>query len=211
MLRFIYQCALISITISKSFEANAQLNTPSAPLLDAKDDWQIVQGKITDNLQPCAWIGREGIEWSLSLELSAYGQTDFQRFPLLEITNRVGSKLELWQTNGVPVVSTNVDVLAAFNLPKQATVSEIMRGMPLRRSALYWWRGSINPRVKMMPFTTIWSLQSYFDISPTNDYVLQITPLIYKVETNEVTAHLVEFSPIKVKLLANGNVQKLSN
>jgi len=53
------------------------------------------------------------------------------------------------------------------------------------------------------------SLQSAFDVSFTNDVVLQITPLIYKVETNEVTAHLIEFLPIKMKLLSNGEVQKL--
>jgi len=51
-------------------------------------------------------------------------------------------------------------------------------------------------------------LQDVFHISVTNDLVLEVTPLIYKVETNRVTAHLVEFAPIRIKLTADGKVQK---
>ncbi len=51
-------------------------------------------------------------------------------------------------------------------------------------------------------------LQSVFNTSFSNDVVLQVTPMLYKVETNDVTAHLVEFPPIKVRLMSNGDVRK---
>ena len=48
-----------------------------------------------------------------------------------------------------------------------------------------------------------------FGIDFTNDYLLRITPFIYRPDTNLVNAQLVEFQPIKVKLLSNGKVEKL--
>ncbi|MGD0207195.1 MAG: hypothetical protein ABSC89_06285 [Verrucomicrobiota bacterium] len=114
--------------------------------------------------------------------------------------------------DGVELKSTNSSVLAATNLPYQTTVSNIMRGVhPSNRRGSQWLSVVGQPITagKFYPSVTFFRLCDAFDISFTNDVVLQITPLIYKVETNEVTAHLVEFPPIKMKLLSNGEVQKL--
>jgi hypothetical protein len=145
--------------------------------------------------------------WGIDIALTA--QTNFPAHTWLKITNHVGSKLELWQTNGVPVVSKSPDVLAAFHLPQKTIASEILNFHPRRGRVYQWWLVGRPVFEGTSEDTADFKLESAFDISPTNDYVLQIVPLIYKVETNEIAAHLVEFAPIKVKLMANGSIQKL--
>jgi hypothetical protein len=210
MLRFVFYLFLISLlAFGKSVVAEGFTTNQNAPILDAGNGWQNILGQAANGLQPDIILGYSGSGWDV--EISLIAKADFPARSWLAISNRVGSKLELWQTNGVQIISTNADVLAAFHLPKQTTVSEALHGVYREWRGRQWWGGR-NPLNEgtSLSYTTVWSLQSYFDISPTNDYVLQITPLIYKVETNEVTAHLVEFPPIKVKLMANGNVQKLN-
>jgi hypothetical protein len=170
-----------------------------------------VWGEATNGLQPDILVEKLGTDWQIDIEL--YARTNFAKNTWHKITNRFGSKLQLWLTNGMELQSTNPSVLAAMNLPEITTVSNIMHGVrPLHTRGLQWWpvagRGVVDG--ESYP-TTGFNLKSAFDISPTNDYVLQITPLLYEVETNEVTAHLVEFPPIKMKLMSNGDVRKEEN
>ena len=55
------------------------------------------------------------------------------------------------------------------------------------------------------------NLRSAFDQPFTNDVVLEITPLLYRVDTNGTTAHLVEFPPVTVELKADGGASRLPN
>lgn len=185
------------------------VNPLAAQEAHANGSTKYVSGSLTNGLLSSLEINPASDGWQIDILLTA--QTNFPAHAWLKITNRVSSKLELWLTNGVQVLSTNFDVLDVFNLPTQTTVSNIMRHSFFPRSgrAYQWWlvgrpasKGAFNDLANF-------NLSPSFEISSTNDYVLQITPLIYKVETNEETAHLVEFPPIKVKLLSNGEVQKL--
>lgn len=169
-------------------------------------------GEPTNNIQPEIEIQKSGTNWSdWSIGIDFIAKANFTRNTWLKITNRVGSKLQLWLTNGMELQSTNSGVLAAMNLPAQTTVSEVMHGVhPSNTRGMQWLR--TNPTgvgSGDIASATTFSLQNAFDVSFTNDVVLQISPLIYKVETNGAIAHLVEFPPIKMKLMANGNVQKL--
>jgi hypothetical protein len=178
------------------------------PILDVKIEHPDIWGEATSGLKPCVSINKDA-GWYFYMDFVA--QTNFSAHTWLNITNRVRSKLELWQTNGVPVLSKNTDVLDAFHLPNQTTVSEIMKHsvIPRAQHAYQWFHVGRPMDDGTRDGSGGISLQSAFDISFTNDYVLQITPLLYKVDTNEVNATLVEFPPIKIKLMADGHVQKL--
>lgn len=166
-----------------------------------------VGGSLTNGLLSSFEFIPSDRGWEIDIVLIA--QTNFPPQTWLKITNRVGSKLALWQTNGTPIVSKKLDVLAAFDLPPKTAASEILNFHPRRGRVYQWWLVG-RPAVQgSSEDIADFKLESAFGISPTNDYMLQISPLIYKVETNEVIAHLVEFPPIKIKLLSNGDVQKI--
>jgi hypothetical protein len=209
MLRYICFCLFIGVIIFKSFAADGQ-NAKNSEHPGGGFGMPEVWGEATNGFQPDILIEKFETDWHIDIEL--FAQTNFEKNTWLKITNRVGSKLQLWLTNGVELKSTNSSVLAATNLPCQTTVSDIMRGVhPSNRRGSQWLSVVGQPIAagKFYPSVTFFRLCDAFDISFTNDVVLQITPLIYKVETNGTAAHLVEFPPIKMKLLSNGKVQKL--
>lgn len=116
--------------------------------------------------------------------------------------------MELWRTNGVAVVSTNRDVLSAFHLPKQTTVAEIISHSvyPRNKRGYQWWSIGSPVKAGRGGEATLFTLESAFPILMTNDYILKISPLLYKVDTNTVNALLVEFPAITVKLMSSGQV-----
>jgi hypothetical protein len=175
--------------------------------LDARNHWREFLGEPTNGLQSYVSVSTYGKNWYF--ELGFLAQTNFSGTTWLKITNTTGSKLELWRTNGIQISSTNPDVLAAMHLPEQAAVSEISNFHPRQGRVYQWWTVGRPIRAGMQYASASFDLQRAFDISLTNDMVLQVTPLIYKVETNEVKANLVEFPPIKVKLKSNGHVQQI--
>ena len=184
----------------------------SEPILDTAGDGQpAVWGVATNSLRPVVFIGHSPAGWDLAI-----GLLPLENFPertWLAITNHVRAKVEIWRTNGVQVLSTNADVVNAFRLPKRTAVLDVFRnsGYPRHMRVLQWWRGGAPILAgKWAPYgTDWWRPESAFDMSPTNDYVLKISPLIYRVDTNRVTAHLVEFRPIAIKLMPSGRVQEI--
>ena len=210
MLRFIYYLLLLVWLVLgerlNAYDAGKKVNPP---ILDARNDEQVISGEATNGLQPDIILGCSGEGWHVFISLRA--RDDIPGFTWLAITNHVGSKVELWYTNGVQVLSKNADIVNAFHLPKTTTVSEVMHsGYPRDRRGLQWWRAG-NPAGSgtSSAYTQRWILRTAFNMSPTNDYVLKISPLVYKVETNASTAHLVEFPCVTVKLLTNGRVQAM--
>jgi hypothetical protein len=175
-------------------------------------DFHEIQGAATNFLQPSLIVQNLGTNWYFELDFLA--QTNFPQNAWLKITNRAASRLELWTIGGVKIPSRNPDTLGAWQLPTETTVSEIMSGVQQRLRVRQWLLFGLN---KDGSYTTInhsaavpnFDLGSAFDVSMTNDLILSITPLLYKVDTNLQSAHLTEFPPIKLKLLTNGNVQKI--
>jgi hypothetical protein len=166
-------------------------------------------GQMTNGLEPHLLINKHGNDWDVDIELVA--KTNFEQNTWLKVTNQVGSKLQLWSgDDGMELQSTNPSVLAAMRLPFQTTVSEILHGVhPANTRGLQWWPVAMHEIAVGESYPVAgFRLQNAFGCSPTNNYILQVTTLIYRVETNGATAHLVAFPPIKVGLMASGEVRK---
>lgn len=182
----------------------------SEPVLDTAGELQpAIWGVATNGLRPVVFIGYSPKGWDLAISLLPL--ENFPERTWLAITNHVRSKVELWRTNGVQVLSTNADVVNAFRLPKRTAVSEVFvnSGYPRHMRGLQWLSaGGPISAGKLAPYSTDWwRPKSAFNMSPTNDYVLKISPLIYRADTNGVTARLVEFEPMAIKLMTGGRVQ----
>jgi hypothetical protein len=168
----------------------------------------LISGPATNGLKAEFLIEKYSRDWTI--ELDFISQTNFSQYAWLKTTNRVGAKLTLW-IDGLETHSTNADALNALRLPSETTVSKIMNGVRLSsRRGLQWWRTKFDGSHPGESYpSTSFSLGSVFNFSPTNEIVIQIAPLIYKVEADEVAARLVEFPPTKIKLLPDGDVQKI--
>jgi len=167
-----------------------------------------VNGLATNGLQPVLQIERLDKDWSIQIDYIT--QTNVPWRTWLMITNEVGSKLNLCQNNGVEVSLMDSSARAARSLALQTTVSKVLQGVERRRRAYQWWEGvqSVTKPGKIF-LATGFQLKAAYGISFTNDFVFSVSPLMYKVETNMETAHLVEFPAIRVKLKADGTVEKL--
>ncbi len=185
--------------------ADAQTPEKDGPIDERNSYWEVRRCDPTNGLRPSVHFGRSDTGWEVFVSYVA--QIDFPARAWIKTTNRVGSKLELWQTNGVRIVSTNSDVPAAFHLPKQTTVAEIRSHSvyPWHKRGYQWW-GKEGVASGSGSAAALFTLESVFPISMTDDYVLKISPLLYKVDTSTVNAQLVEFPAITVKLMSSGQV-----
>jgi hypothetical protein len=158
---------------------------------------------MTNGLEPHLLIEKNGNDWSVEIDFLA--QTNFPKNTWLKITNRIGSKLQCWLTSGVELPSTNPSVVAATQLPPQTTVLDIMNSVrPSHTRGLQW----LFTRPGSLSGVTAFNLHDVFGFSLTNDLVLQVSPLLYRVGTNGVTAYLVEFPPIRIRFASTGDVRK---
>ena len=174
--------------------------------IQTRSDWYDFTDAETNGLQPRVTFSREGADWSFEIDYKAL--TNFPANSWLSITNRCGSKLELWLNDGVKAQIKDQTALAAMSLPTQTTVANIMRGSA-RPRILQWLRfGSRSPVAGETAAVTTFNLSQAFDIAFTNDVTLQITPLLYRVDSNIQTARLIEFPPMRLKLFSNGDVKK---
>jgi hypothetical protein len=165
-------------------------------------------GVATNGLKPVIQFVRQDKEWGI--QIIFIGQTNFVRNNWLHITNQVGSKIRAWETNGVEIPLKDSSALAAWTLPVQTTVSNVMRGVVRSRRGMQWWPhgqdwsgdGKMDPAYYFI-------LQSIFGVPLTNDITIELNPLIYKANTNNEEVHLIEFPTIRAKLKADGTVEKL--
>jgi hypothetical protein len=168
-----------------------------------------VFGQASEGLKPSIFARKQGLEWSFDLEF--FAQSNFSRFAWLRITNHAGSTLQLSESDGTQLHSTNADILAAMQLPADTSVSNILNGVPWRARGGQWMRTRLaGSRVGESGRGAHFSLLSAFGIPATNDFVISISPLLYRVGTNGATATLVQFEAITLKLLTNGNVEALN-
>ena len=191
--------ALVLTAVAMPHPASAQ-GTPPA--------FQDIWGCETNGLQPCLVLDRTPTNWYIAIEF--FTLTNFPNYTWLKVTNRVGSRLQLSLTNGVPVGSPSKDLVQAARLPLQTTVPEIMKAVERSRRGLQWMR--MTPRAlaneRRTAAQTTFDLASAFGMPFTNDVLLRITPLSYRV-TNGTNARLIEFPPIKLKLEASGSVEHI--
>lgn len=170
-----------------------------------------IDGASTNGMQPSVVIEKPFDDWVIDLEFVA--QTNFPENAWLKTTNRLGSRLRLWRGDGSEVLSGSKAVLSALSIPTQSTVSNILAGAPTRLSRLrlwlplgpQWGGHDVGRRVPSAQF----SLRDAFDVTFTNNFVLQITPLLYRVDEKVENAQLLQFPPIRIELLSNGVAQKL--
>src|SRR5580692_8227297 len=124
MLRFI--CLFITAMVSLLLPAFGQ-ETKSSEHPNGGFGMPEVWGDATNGLQPDILVEKSKTDWHIDIEF--FARTNFERNAWLKTTNRVGSKLQLWLTNGMELQSTNPSVLAAMSLPTMTTVSDVMHGV----------------------------------------------------------------------------------
>jgi len=202
-----------------TLDAGDRATHPDGAIVIPGSNWYNVPGNATNGLQPTILIAKNysGTNYNWSYDISYVAQTNFSRNDWISITNRAGARLELWDKQGQKMPLKDPETVAAVNLPLQTTVNDIKRGVKRSRATLLWLRFDRDPKQKMdvapgqSAWVTTFNLGTAFRSSFTNDMVLQLTPLLYRVDTNIVGARLLEFPPIKMELHANGDVKKIDN
>jgi len=166
-----------------------------------------IWGQPTNGLRPVLYLQRGSGEWNLNLDFLF--QTNFPRHAWLRTTNRVGALLHLWPASGTELPVRSRDALDALNLPRETTVSDVMRGVHPAS-----WRGNqwLQTGFDESPAGEVaglggYSLASVFGTTITNQALLSLTPLAYRVAPDGKAARLVQFPEIRVRLLPDGNVQ----
>jgi hypothetical protein len=151
------------------------------------------------------FASRSSSNWHFEIDFIA--RTNFASNTWLKITNRIGSRLRLWWTNGVEITSTNPSILAINQLPARMSVEALMQGVrPRSRRGTQW----LWTKQGMPVAATTFDLHEFYNIPFTNDFEIKLAPLLYRVDTNHSTARLVEFPPIQLKLLSSGQVERVS-
>jgi hypothetical protein len=207
MLQRIYLSLMVTISILGLFTVDGQSAMPGSTTSPEYTTVREIECSPTNGLQPYIDFNRSESGWDVDIIMRA--QIDCPAKTWLKVTNTVGSELRLFETNGLQIDSTNPAVLAAFHLPEQAAVADIL-SYHSRRGRIYQWWGAGRAVSAGVPGETAnFKLESVFSLSPTNEYVLDVTPLLYKVTTNGAAADLVEFPPVKIKLMPNGRVSKI--
>jgi len=207
---------LLGIALTR-LGAAAHTAQPNVAVVVPGSNWYDVRGDATNGMQPTILIGREysGTNYNWSYDMSYIAQTNFSRNEWISITNRADARLVLWDKDGQKIPLKDRETAAAASLPLQTTVKDIKRGVPRSRATLLWLHFERDPKQKVdvaagqSAWVTSFNLGTAFASSFTNDMVLELTPLLYRVNTNIVNAKLVEFPPIKLKLHANGEVEKV--
>jgi hypothetical protein len=170
-----------------------------------------IQGETTNELQPRLLISKQQNNWDFAIDFT--GPTNVPRNDWLKVPNRVGSKIELWLNDGRKLEPTDADARGAMNLPAQTTVGEATSGINRRWRSGQWVRipGHLGRNgQRLFAQTGSFELSKIFGASFTNDVKLKITPVLYKRESNDVV-RLVEFPPITMDLMTNGDVQKVTS
>ena len=192
------QLAVFAALVTATAPAGA---AQSAPRLESDRGSYEIVGVGTNGLQPDIYLSRSPSGWEMQIQFLADSPPPPRTW--LKPTNIVGSEVALSLTNGTPIPTRSPDALAAYHLPVQTKVQEVLRGVPRSRRAMQWLPQ--GPSGTMATGTSFGLLQT-FDVPPDKDLLLSISPLLYKVGTNELSAQLVRFPIIRLKLTSDGEV-----
>lgn len=168
-------------------------------------------GDTTNDLQPILSVQQNGAQVTIAIDFLAH--RDFDKYAWLKIPNHVGATLDLRRTNGEAISLKNREAITARDLPKDTTVSNIMeRVRPSSWAGMQWWKTGIRGTVAgETQGAATFVLNDEFNLNPTDDCVLTVAPLMYRVNTNLVTARLVEFPPIQIRISTNGVIEKIGD
>lgn len=203
----IYSVVLGILVFSRVFAAQSQ----EAKTILPPDNMHTIAGQPMNDLQPSVLASKHRSRWDFAIAFA--GPTNVARNDWLKVPSRVGSKIELWLNDGRKLEPTDADARGAMSLPAQTTVGEATSGINRRWRSGQWVQIPThlgrNGR-KLYAQTGSFELSKIFGTSFTNDVKVKITPVLYKRESNDVV-RLVEFPPITLNLMTNGNVQKVTS
>jgi hypothetical protein len=178
---------------------------------------QRIEGNAKDNVRPSLLLDK-GTNWNVFVYFAGPVQDEWW---LGVVSNRIGCQLRLWETNGVEVHPSNSEVAAASQVAAHPIVASLLDSIRNHRgSDLGMWR-----RLLILPDAVIevyrYSLGDLFPIASDREYTLEVAPMLYRVNidkeklksndihTDRLTADLVKFPPLYLKLLTNGTVVSL--
>lgn len=194
---------LILVSLCGCLVASAESQAPSR----SPRPFNEILGPPADGLRPSITFTRLNDQWIIQTTFIALEALRPNSW--LKTTNRVGAKLKLTSNDGRTIPLVDSSAAAAWNLPVQANVSDIMAGVKRGQRVLLWWPASSRTTAAGKKFPAAVFDLSCFESAITNDVKLEMTPLMYKVEANHKTAHLVDFPPVRVELKTNGSLTQL--
>jgi hypothetical protein len=199
----VLMAALFTLMIGTDLSvAQTRQDQPSKSIPNA------VAGTATDGLRPVIQFVKSGKTWHV--QILFVGQVKFDRNQWLHITNKFGSKLTARDDNGVEINITDHEALAARTLPSVTTVSNVISGISRSRRGMQWWPHSKSPSdVGEIDPAYYFDLNSILGKDCTNDFSVELRPLVYRANENDGNLHLIEFPPIRVRLKPNGVVEKI--
>jgi hypothetical protein len=203
------RCFLLSTLVTFAVEQAASAGPPT-PRARLAETMSFLQGTAVAGLQPEFVFERDPDNWHVNIDYKFVTNTSPQSW--LRVTNRVTAKLRAWASNGAELPITNADAEAVLHLPQVTTVSNILRTVyPQSRRGLQWIQTGSKPSVPGdSAYGGSFSLAGVYGCVVTNDVILELTPLAYKVEADGLTARLVDFPALTVELLPNRPKPRLS-
>jgi hypothetical protein len=119
------QLAVFAALVTATAPAGA---AQSAPRLESDRGSYEIVGVGTNGLQPDIYLSRSPSGWEMQIQFLADSPLPPRTW--LKPTNIVGSEVALSLTNGTPIPTRSPDALAAYHLPVQTKVQEVLRGVP---------------------------------------------------------------------------------
>lgn len=189
--------------------AVAQLSK-NQPLITYSDSHGFF-GKVKDNLCASAVFDRDW-SWRIYIQFTSTRSLDDEWW--MSVTNRIGCKLRLWQSNGREIYSKNPTVDEAFHLCPHAPMGNLYNEWFVHNNGAPY---HLYLTPDAVAGTYAFTLGDLFPINSNREYVVEIRPMLYKVkidhphtkpfaEAVKATANLVEFPTMYARLLTNGTV-----
>jgi len=175
--------------------AEPQAFVRNTNFLPAESTLQKIEGVEAGGLEPCVYLYKVPASYGWEVDVAVCAKVEALHSQFFKVPNHVGSKVQIWSANGSEVLSNDRDLIASAHLPKET-------GHIGNLEALYLSDG-------LMTSIAAFGLQDLFNIVLSNNCVLQITPLVYELDTNSNIAHMVDFQPILIRLHTDGTVEKL--
>jgi hypothetical protein len=178
----------------------------------------LIYGRPKGDVLPVSCLSQDG-NWDVCVYFTSTRPVSNDWW--LCVTNKIGCQLHLWESDGSELHSKKSYVSAAFHLAKQATMSSLFEYLRHQRSGpMLMEHLRIDPDGVSQAYE--FQLGDLFPMQFDHEYLLQVTPMLYKartnvlqvksvndVVTNRTLADLVEYPPLILKLLTNGNVVSL--